>query len=143
MRRTYIQGVVLALVVIGLLCLGVFYFQPGTRIAAGFTEEKLLSLRPGMSEKEIEGIAGSPLYYEDIRGVRRKGKQGSESETAVWVYAEKSPLLPGGLEIALIVSEGVLRKIYVENFDLGVYWWQMDSPPVMKDQRLLRRLLGR
>ena len=122
------------LVLLGLLILGVsffgivfvlYYWGAGSQLAPGFSKERLLSLRPGMTEEEVFKRMGPPLK-KDLWNM-------------VLLYGVTN-IVDGGYEIGVLVREGHVKRVYIERHDLGIYWFDENGSPTIQDQRLLDQL---
>lgn len=117
------------------------YFEIGAVLGRGVTKEGLLALRPGMAEKEVLALLGSPLCEGKDYGPAQEGQKYPWLGTWTWTYGKPSPLLLGaGLEIYLKMKDGVLASVYVEHYDLGVYKCDIRECPKIWKPWLLDRL---
>jgi len=96
---------------LGMLSLlaGLWYFDAGAELANGLSKEGLLALRPGASPTEVRAIVGEPLF-----------ERGATSTSRTWVYRRRG-VFGLGVEVYLVISNGSLAGVYVEDSDLLVY----------------------
>lgn len=101
----------------------IFIYPIGSRVANGISKHSLLSLRPGMKEKEIIRLIGQPL----------------QKEKSDWIYG-KPGLLGAGWEITIVIIEDSLQGVYVDLSDLGVYRCDKSNCPLIIKHDWLERL---
>jgi hypothetical protein len=110
-----------------------WFFDFGSRMASGVSQEALLQLRPGMTEAEILTVLGEPLSKE----------KSPFPDTWSWSYGTPNPLTGGGFEIGVNLTSGRLESAGVEHYDLGVFWCRRGECPVIWDRPKFHRLPSR
>jgi hypothetical protein len=120
------KGALLILLVLVVCVIALFILQPGAKIAQGINKKGLLELKPGMTEEEVVARIGQPLYKEKSSGML--------------VYGEPSLIPGGGLEIGVMIRDGRVTRIYVEEYDLGVYRYLDGGPPTIWKPAALNKL---
>jgi hypothetical protein len=117
-----------------LLCVGaigtfgvLLYFNADSHIAPGVTKNRLLTLRPGLSEDEVFRLLGQPLYVgHEPAGI---GEHDPPSMRRL-VYGRPTTLFLGGFEIDVTTLDGRLSWASVEYYDLLEYRCNESGCPV-------------
>jgi len=133
MSGTHGNGFVVLVAVLAFAC-GVvacvatlWAFDAGAAVGPSVRRDRLVALRPGMSETEVVALVGWPLC-------RRPVVLGREDRMA-WLYTRPG-LFGSGLEVTLVIEQERLDGIYVEDSDLLVY--RCDRQGCLDAQRELR-----
>lgn len=94
----------------------ILIYPIGSKVADGVTKHSLMSLKPGMNEKEIVRLIGQPFY-----------KDGSN-----WIFGT-SGLLGAGWEITIVIIGDSLKGVFVDVdlSDLGVYRCDTSNCPTI------------
>ena len=118
--------VIIAIFFISFVILLIFmkYIGFGIDLAKGVTQEKLLSIAPGMTKTEVIGKIGKPLAITNDNNIE------------TFVYGSPD-LLENGLELYVKFDKGKVNLILAEHHDLGVYWYKIGKKPIIKSQKLL------
>ena len=95
-----------------------FSISIGQTLAPGLSKEKFLAVKPGMNIENVISNIGYPIY--EHRNILHGTYDGKVNEQyTVYVYAE--PGFIGGLEVNVIIKNGVVSGTAVEYWDIGVY----------------------
>lgn len=115
--------IVFGLLIVSVLFLGWYiwmYLYLATEYSANFQETSLRRLRPGMESHVVHDLLGDPLetkmggYVVDVNG------KYVQSPTALIEYYSK-PLRGCGEESIVVISDGIVNGVFVEDCDLLIY----------------------
>jgi hypothetical protein len=106
------------------------YCSRSIHLGQGVSKHGILKIKPGMSERKLIVVLGSPLEKRVGNGT------GSQEDKAIWVYGKPGRCW-GGLEISVLVVSGIVEKIGIEQYDALVYRCDREHCPVFGDEDAL------
>ena len=104
------------------------YFNIGSQLSPDVNQKSILSVKIGMSEKEVYNILSRPIYYIN------------ESEGKFLTYGIPG-ILDAGAEITLIIKDNKLKHISIESYDVLIYKCTIDSPCIIYDKDDFNRVI--
>ena len=131
---------IIMIVSVAAIILIIAFLEIGSELGSGVSKSGMLSLRPGMSNLEIEKIIGKPLSIHREYGITTHGEMPKIRDAWIWIYGEPAPIFGGGLEVVVKFCKGRMTYAHVEYYDLGVYRCNEKECPVIYDANKLDEL---
>lgn len=104
------------------------YFTIGGEITNSINHDNILSIKTGMTEKEVYKILGKPIYFSN------------EEKDKYLIYGIPG-VLDAGAEITLVINDNKLNHLSIESYDILIYKCVVGKPCVMYNKNDFNRII--